>query len=122
MRQASPPPRRSRLVDPAVATLACALTLGALFWAADLYRQAGLQLYTEQFVAGMLALALPLAFIHFRVRADAPRGVVPWYDWFAAGVAAIVQPGGSMRDQESIDAANEHGLAMVFTGVRHFRH
>jgi phosphoribosylaminoimidazolecarboxamide formyltransferase/IMP cyclohydrolase len=39
-----------------------------------------------------------------------------------AGVTAIVQPGGSVRDQESIDAGNEHGLAMVFTGVRHFRH
>jgi phosphoribosylaminoimidazolecarboxamide formyltransferase / IMP cyclohydrolase len=39
-----------------------------------------------------------------------------------AGVTAIVQPGGSMRDQESIDACDEHGLAMVFTGVRHFRH
>ena len=38
------------------------------------------------------------------------------------GVSAIIQPGGSMRDQESIDAANEHGIAMVFTGVRHFRH
>jgi phosphoribosylaminoimidazolecarboxamide formyltransferase/IMP cyclohydrolase len=40
----------------------------------------------------------------------------------AAGVTAIVQPGGSVKDQESIDAANEHNLAMVFTGVRHFRH
>jgi phosphoribosylaminoimidazolecarboxamide formyltransferase/IMP cyclohydrolase len=39
-----------------------------------------------------------------------------------AGVTAIVQPGGSVRDQESIDACNEHGLAMLFTGVRHFRH
>ncbi len=38
------------------------------------------------------------------------------------GVAAIIQPGGSMRDQEAIDAANERGIAMVFTGVRHFRH
>jgi len=38
------------------------------------------------------------------------------------GVAAIIQPGGSMRDQEAIDAADEHGIAMVFTGVRHFRH
>ena len=38
------------------------------------------------------------------------------------GVKAIIQPGGSMRDQEAIDAANEHGIAMVFTGVRHFRH
>jgi phosphoribosylaminoimidazolecarboxamide formyltransferase/IMP cyclohydrolase len=39
-----------------------------------------------------------------------------------AGVKAIVQPGGSMRDQDSIDACNEFGLAMLFTGVRHFRH
>jgi phosphoribosylaminoimidazolecarboxamide formyltransferase/IMP cyclohydrolase len=38
------------------------------------------------------------------------------------GIVAIVQPGGSVRDQESIDAANEHGIAMVFTGVRHFKH
>jgi phosphoribosylaminoimidazolecarboxamide formyltransferase/IMP cyclohydrolase len=40
----------------------------------------------------------------------------------AANIAALVQPGGSVKDQESIDAANEHGMAMVFTGVRHFRH
>ena len=39
-----------------------------------------------------------------------------------AGIAAIVQPGGSIRDDEVIAAANEHGIAMVFTGVRHFRH
>ena len=39
-----------------------------------------------------------------------------------AGVNCVIQPGGSMRDQEVIDAANEHGLAMVFTGQRHFRH
>ncbi|SFV06547.1 bifunctional phosphoribosylaminoimidazolecarboxamide formyltransferase/IMP cyclohydrolase [Alicyclobacillus macrosporangiidus] len=40
----------------------------------------------------------------------------------AAGVRAIIQPGGSIRDQESIDAADEHGIAMVFTGQRHFLH
>ncbi len=39
-----------------------------------------------------------------------------------AGVSAIIQPGGSMRDEEVIAAANEHGIAMVFTGERHFRH
>lgn len=39
-----------------------------------------------------------------------------------AGIAAVIQPGGSMRDAEVIAAADEHGLAMVFTGVRHFRH
>ena len=39
-----------------------------------------------------------------------------------AGISAIIQPGGSMRDDEVIAAANEHGMAMVFTGMRHFRH
>ncbi len=39
-----------------------------------------------------------------------------------AGVAAVIQPGGSVRDEEVIAAADEHGLAMVFTGERHFRH
>ncbi len=53
------------------------------------------------------------AFFPFRDSIDAAA---------AEGIRAIIQPGGSMRDQEVIDAANEHGLAMVFTGVRHFRH
>jgi phosphoribosylaminoimidazolecarboxamide formyltransferase/IMP cyclohydrolase len=39
-----------------------------------------------------------------------------------AGAAAVIQPGGSVRDEEVIAAADEHGIAMVFTGVRHFRH
>jgi len=39
-----------------------------------------------------------------------------------AGISAIVQPGGSMRDEEVIESVNEHGMAMVFTGTRHFRH
>jgi len=53
------------------------------------------------------------AFFPFRDNVDAAA---------AAGVTAIVQPGGSMRDQDSIDACNQHGLTMVFTGYRHFRH
>ena len=39
-----------------------------------------------------------------------------------AGVKAIIQPGGSIRDKEIIDAANEHGMAMVVTGIRLFKH
>ncbi len=39
-----------------------------------------------------------------------------------AGIIAVIQPGGSMRDEEVIAAANEHGMAMIFTGMRHFRH
>lgn len=53
------------------------------------------------------------AFFPFRDNVDAAAAV---------GVTAIVQPGGSVRDAESIAAADEHGLAMIFTGVRHFRH
>lgn len=41
---------------------------------------------------------------------------------YEMGVSAIVQPGGSLRDKESIDACNERGMAMVFTGIRHFKH
>jgi phosphoribosylaminoimidazolecarboxamide formyltransferase/IMP cyclohydrolase len=39
-----------------------------------------------------------------------------------SGITAIVQPGGSLRDQESTDAADESGIAMLHTGVRHFKH
>lgn len=53
------------------------------------------------------------AFFPFRDGIDAAAAV---------GIKAVIQPGGSMRDNETIAAADEHGLAMVFTGVRHFRH
>ena len=39
-----------------------------------------------------------------------------------AGITAIVQPGGSIRDDEVIEAANENDIAMIFVGVRHFKH
>jgi phosphoribosylaminoimidazolecarboxamide formyltransferase/IMP cyclohydrolase len=39
-----------------------------------------------------------------------------------AGITAVIQPGGSIRDQESIDACNKHNIAMMFTKMRHFRH
>ena len=38
------------------------------------------------------------------------------------GITAVIQPGGSVRDEEVIAAANEHDLTMVFTGMRHFKH
>jgi len=53
------------------------------------------------------------AFFPFRDGIDAANQV---------GISAVIQPGGSMRDEEVIAAANEHGMAMVFTGMRHFRH
>lgn len=53
------------------------------------------------------------AFFPFRDSIDAAH---------QAGITAIIQPGGSVRDEEVIAACNEHGIAMVFTGIRHFRH
>ena len=40
----------------------------------------------------------------------------------AAGITAVIQPGGSIRDADSVQAANEHSIAMVTTGIRHFKH
>jgi phosphoribosylaminoimidazolecarboxamide formyltransferase/IMP cyclohydrolase len=40
----------------------------------------------------------------------------------AAGIKAIIQPGGSVNDKLSIEACDKHGIAMVFTGIRHFKH
>ncbi len=68
-----------------------------------------------------------------RKAGDALKGAVVASDAFfpfrdgvdvlaASGAVAVVQPGGSVRDEEVIAAANEHGLAMLFTGMRHFRH
>ncbi|MGH8508587.1 MAG: bifunctional phosphoribosylaminoimidazolecarboxamide formyltransferase/IMP cyclohydrolase, partial [Gammaproteobacteria bacterium] len=53
------------------------------------------------------------AFFPFRDSVDAAAAV---------GVNAVIQPGGSIRDTEVVGAADEHGMAMVFTGIRHFRH
>ena len=39
-----------------------------------------------------------------------------------AGITAVIQPGGSIRDQEIVEAADEHQIAMILTGMRHFRH
>jgi phosphoribosylaminoimidazolecarboxamide formyltransferase/IMP cyclohydrolase len=53
------------------------------------------------------------AFFPFRDNLDVAAGF---------GVRAVIQPGGSVRDAEVIAAADQHGIAMVFTGMRHFRH
>ena len=65
------------------------LTLGAVAWAVDLYSRLGLALYTEQFLAAMLALALPLVFLRVPARKGA-KGRAPWYDVLAAILAFVV--------------------------------
>lgn len=78
----------------------------------DAARIAALKAADQGFNTRGAALASD-AFFPFRDGVDAVA---------ATGVTAIIQPGGSIRDQEVIAAANEHGIAMIFTGMRHFRH
>lgn len=73
---------------------------------------AAMKAHDEGLIVPNMVLASD-AFFPFRDGVDAAAD---------AGVKAIIQPGGSMRDQEVIDAANEHGITMIFTGMRHFRH
>ncbi|MEY2685704.1 MAG: bifunctional phosphoribosylaminoimidazolecarboxamide formyltransferase/IMP cyclohydrolase, partial [Pseudomonadota bacterium] len=74
-------------------------------------------------IASIKAQAAGLSLVGTAVASDA---FFPFRDGLDvvvdAGATCIIQPGGSMRDQEVIDAANERGVAMVFSGVRHFRH
>ncbi len=74
-------------------------------------------------IAGLKAAAMQLQVTGAVMASDA---FFPFRDGIdraaEAGIAAVIQPGGSMRDAEVIAAADEHGMAMVFTGIRHFRH
>ena len=73
---------------------------------------AGIKAADENLVVAGSAMASD-AFFPFRDGIDAAA---------EAGITSIIQPGGSMRDNEVIEAADEHGIAMVFTGMRHFKH
>ena len=73
---------------------------------------AGIKAAEEQLQVAGSAMASD-AFLPFRDSIDAAA---------EAGITAIIQPGGSIRDDEIIAAANEHNIAMIFTGMRHFRH
>jgi len=75
---------------------------------------------------GAAKIAIENAKIEAKNSVLASDGFLPFRDTVdeaaKAGIKAIIQPGGSIRDKEVIDAANEHGIAMVFTGIRCFRH
>jgi TRAP transporter 4TM/12TM fusion protein len=75
-------PYPRRLVE----TLAVLLTLGGIGWALDAYSRAGLEIYDQQFLAGMLAIGLPMALLKFPI-AGRKREDLPWYDAVAAGLA-----------------------------------
>lgn len=70
-----------------VTLLAVALTLGSIAWAANVYANVGLEIYNEQFIAGMYTVALALSFLHLPIRRGSQRARVPWYDLAAAALA-----------------------------------
>ncbi len=80
----------SPVVRAMVTTLAVALTCGAIAWAMDLFRMVGMVLYTEQYLAGMLAIAVPLVYLAVPAGKGRKRtGPVPWYDALAAGLGFL---------------------------------
>ncbi len=79
-------PEASRFVRVSRVTLAAAMTLISIAWSLDLFRPVGLVLYNEQFLAGMLGLALGIIYLQFPARRGAKRTKLPWYDALAAVV------------------------------------
>ncbi|MBT3991956.1 MAG: TRAP transporter fused permease subunit [Rhodospirillaceae bacterium] len=81
----------NRALDLLVTILAVGLTLSSIAWAVDLYRDVGLQIYTEQYLGGMLMIALPLVYLAVPAGKGRYRqGAVPWYDILAGVVGAVV--------------------------------
>jgi len=79
----------NRFLNTLVTVLAVGLTLSSIAWALDLYRDVGLQIYTEQYLGGMLMIALPLVFLAVPAGKGRYRqGAVPWFDIVAAIVGA----------------------------------
>lgn len=84
-----------------VSILAAVLTCAVVALSADLYRRAGLVLYTEQYLAALLAIALPLVYLHVPARGEKKRaGPVPWYDIAAAVLAFAVSVFAALRFPE----------------------
>jgi len=84
---ALPGPPAARLP---ITILAAALTLGALGWSADIYRDIGLNLLLEQFLSAMYAIALALIFLIFPIRRNTEKTNVPWYDWLSVIALLII--------------------------------
>ena len=72
-----------------IAVLAVVLTLAAITWAADVFRLVGLLLYTEQFLSGILAIAVPLVFLSVRAKKSQKGDSIPWYDYVFSGIGFI---------------------------------
>jgi TRAP transporter 4TM/12TM fusion protein len=125
----TPPGRRLR--DGLTTVLAVLLTCGAIAWAADLYREVGLLLYTEQYLLGMLTLALPLVFLTARARKTAEAAAedrMPWYDWLAAAAGFCAAGYMAVRYPVLVELIASHprdglvaGLVVIFLVVEGLR-
>lgn len=92
VREATPGPLGARFFTYLKSAIAILLVAGSVAWAADIYRLFGLVLFTEQFVAGILALAFLLLFLTVPVHGDMQRTIPPWYD-ILAGIAGFAAAG-----------------------------
>src|SRR5260221_9969893 len=72
-----------------ISVLSVVLTCASIALSADLFRMAGLSLYTEQVLAGLLAIPTPLVFLHVSAAGERGRAAVPWYDLAAAIVGSV---------------------------------
>ncbi|HIF59396.1 MAG TPA: TRAP transporter large permease subunit, partial [Rhodospirillales bacterium] len=82
-------PPSSPVVQTVTRFLAGGMTLAAIAWSADLYREVGIVMLLEQFLAPMLGTALALVFINFPLKRKTERTEVPWYDWIAASIGLL---------------------------------
>ena len=83
------PDQKKTAMRGVVSGIAVLLTLVAIAWAADVFRMAGLLLYTEQFLSGIIAIAVPLVFLSVRISKSADKDFIPWYDFVFAGLGFI---------------------------------
>ncbi len=98
----------SKFLDGLVSLLAVLLTLGSFAWALDLYRDVGLQIYTEQYLGGMLTIAIPLVYLAAPAgKGRYRRGTVPRYDIVAAIVGALAAAYTAYRYPELTEAIGE---------------
>ena len=96
-----------RLLDDLVSILAVVLCLGSFAWALDLYRDVGLQIYTEQYLGGMLAIAIPLVYLAVPAgRGRFRQGPVPWYDFCAAAAGTLAAGYTAWRYPELAEAVD----------------
>jgi TRAP transporter 4TM/12TM fusion protein len=111
---------QSGLARGLIAVGATLLTLASIAFALQFYRTVGLRIYNEQFLAGMVALALSLVFLTQPMRRDVPRPQVPWYDWVLAALSIVIGVHLILRYpalSEDMTARPLDGLVVAFLAI-----